>query len=164
MPVSHGKPSTRILRCVAALALSLLMPLPAQTAKPASYLRGFDQARAIIETSNNICIVLDIYLADSPEQQGQGLMFIDQMDELEGMLFSYTRVGMISMWMKNTHISLDMLFIHGDGEIAGIARNTTPMSTKTITSPEPVPFVLEVNGGMAERWKIEIGNRLLAIN
>ncbi|MFW2403960.1 MAG: DUF192 domain-containing protein [Gammaproteobacteria bacterium] len=153
-----------IQRCAIVIALSLLSPPSVHAARPASYLRDFGQARAIIETSNNICVVLDIYLADSREQHGQGLMFIDQMDELEGMLFRYSRVGLISMWMKNTHIPLDMLFIRGDGEIAGIARNTTPMSTKTITSPEPVPFVLELNGGMTERWKIETGNRLLAIN
>jgi hypothetical protein len=164
MPVNFTTLTTHIRRCAIALAMSLLIPLPTHAAKPASYLRGFSQARAIIETANNICVVLDIYLADSREQHGQGLMFIDQMDELEGMLFRYSRVGMISMWMKNTHISLDMLFIRSDGEIAGITRNTTPMSTKTITSPEPVPFVLELNGGMTERWKIETGNRLLAIN
>ena len=91
-------------------------------------------------------------------------MFIDQMDELEGMLFRYDRVATINMWMKNTHIPLDMAFIRGDGTIAGIERRTQPMSTKRISSPEPVPFVLELNGGTTERWGIEPGNRLLAIN
>jgi len=136
----------------------------AVAARPAGYLRGFTQTRAIIETSGRSCLMLEIYLADSAEQHRQGLMFIDQMDEFEGMLFRYDQVAMIHMWMKNTHIPLDMVFIRGDGEIAGIARQTTPMSTKRISSPEPVPLVLELNGGMTERWRIEPGNRLLTTN
>jgi uncharacterized membrane protein (UPF0127 family) len=150
---------------VALLILCMLaIALPARAARPAGYLRGFTQTRAIIETSGRVCLMLEIYLADSPEQHRQGLMFIDQMDEFEGMLFRYDQNAMIHMWMKNTHIPLDMVFIRGDGEIAGIARRTTPMSTQRISSPEPVPFVLELNGGMTERWQIEPGNRLLTIN
>ncbi len=118
----------------------------------------------IVETSRIFCLVLDAYLADTPDQHRQGLMFIDQMGEFEGMLFRYDREATINMWMKNTHISLDMVFIRGDGEIAGIARRTKPMTTTRISSPEPVSLVLEVNGGMTERWGIEPGNRLLAIN
>lgn len=152
------------LRGVCLIACMLTVAVPAGAARPSRHLIGFTQTRAIIETSGHVCLVLEIYLADSPDQHRQGLMFIDQMDEFEGMLFRYERIAMIHMWMKNTHIPLDMVFIHGDGEIAGIARNTTPMSTQRISSPEAVPFVLELNGGMTERWQIEAGNRLLAIN
>ena len=152
------------LRSALLIACLLAIVVPAGGARPTGYLRGFTQTRAIIETSGHVCLVLEIYLADSPDQHRQGLMFIDQMDEFEGMLFRYERVAMIHMWMKNTHIPLDMVFIRGDGEISGIARRTTPMSTKRISSPEPVPLVLELNGGMTERWQIEPGNRLLAIN
>ena len=132
--------------------------------RPASYVRNFAQARAIIETSRNVCLVLDLFLADTADQRRQGLMFIDEMDEFEGMLFRYERAARINMWMKNTHIPLDMLFIRGDGAIAGIERRTRPMTTTRISSPEAVPFVLELNGGMTERWGIEPGNRLLTIN
>lgn len=150
--------------CAMLIAWILGVAQPAAAAKPEEYLGGFARTRAIIETSRNICLMLDIYVADTAAQHRQGLMFIDQMDEFEGMLFRYDRVAMIHMWMKNTHIPLDMVFIRGDGEIAGITLRTQPMSTKRISSPEPVPFVLELNGGMTERWKIEPGNRLLAIN
>lgn len=147
-----------------AAGLLLCVSLPAMTARPSSYLRDFGTARAVIETSQLVCIVVDIYVADTSRQHSQGLMFIEQMDEYEGMLFRYPRDSILRMWMKNTYIPLDMLFIRSDGEIAGIARNTTPMSTETIQSPEPVRFVLELNGGMTERWRIETGNRLLAID
>lgn len=147
------------------ISVCLLMAASAAYgARPSSHLRGFTQTRAIVETSNSICLMLEIYLADTPAQHRQGLMFIDQMGEFEGMLFRYDRVAMINMWMKNTHIPLDMVFIRADGEIVGIAERTTPMSTDRISSPEPVPFVLELNGGMTGRWYIEPGNRLLSIN
>ncbi len=58
------------------------------------------------------------------------------------------------MWMKNTLISLDMLFIRGNQRIASIAENTTPLSTDTIYSGEPVQIVLELNAGSAQRWNI----------
>lgn len=143
------------LLCLIALANT------AGSAEPAGYLQGFDRTRAIIETSGIVCLMLELYLADTPKQHAQGLMFIDHMDEFEGMLFRYDRDATMIMWMKNTHISLDMLFIRSDGEIAHIARRTRPMSTERIPSSQPVRFVLELNGGMTDRWSIEPGDRLL---
>lgn len=91
-------------------------------------------------------------------------MYIEQMDEWEGMLFTYPQPVAMTMWMKNTYISLDMLFIRQDGTISSIAKNTTPLSTSRISSAEPVPMVLELNAGFTDRWLIEPGNRLLTIN
>jgi uncharacterized membrane protein (UPF0127 family) len=132
-------------------------------AEPAHYLSAFARTHAIVQTSGITCLVLDIYLADTSAEQRQGLMFIERMDEFEGMLFRYSRAAIIKMWMKNTLIPLDMLFIRGDGEIVGIAQRTQPMSTQQISSPEPVSLVLELNGGMSERWRIAPGSRLLSI-
>lgn len=148
---------------LAAMALTFACNI-ALAIRPAAYVRDFAQARAIIETSRNVCLVLELYLAETPEQHRQGLMFIERMDAREGMLFRYARAATLSMWMKNTRISLDMLFIRADGSVAGIERRTKPMTTTRITSPEPVPFVLELNGGGAELWGIEPGNRLLTVN
>lgn len=158
----HPDGMSRLVAICAAVG-ALCFASMAGAARPAHYLRDFQRTRAIIETSRNVCLVLDLYLAESGEQHRQGLMFIDEMDEFEGMLFRYGRTASISMWMKNTHIPLDMVFIRGDGVIAGIAERTKPMTTTRITSPEPVPFVLELNGGMTERWGIGRGNRLLVI-
>lgn len=152
------------LHRVAAIALLLSAAPSASGIQPESYVRNFAQTRIIVETSRIACLMLDAYLADTPDQHRQGLMFIDRMEEFEGMLFRYDREATINMWMKNTHISLDMVFIRSDGEIAGVERRTRPMTTTRISSPEPVSLVLEVNGGMTERWGIETGNRLLAVN
>lgn len=151
-------------RCALLITLLATAADPAFGIRPREYVRNFEQTRAIIETSHNVCLVLDIFLADTSEQQRQGLMFIDRMEENEGMLFRYQRDVMIHMWMKNTRIPLDMVFIRSDGEIVGIERRTKPMTTTRISSPAPVPFVLELNGGMTERNGIESGNRLLVIN
>jgi uncharacterized membrane protein (UPF0127 family) len=135
----------------------------ALAARPARYLADFSTTTAIIETSALSCLAISIYLADSGPQQSQGLMRIEQLDEFEGMLFRYRKPAMITMWMKNTYISLDMVFIRQDGRVAGIASHTTPMSTTRITSPEPITMVLELNAGFTTDKSFVTGDRLLAV-
>jgi uncharacterized membrane protein (UPF0127 family) len=135
-----------------------------EAANPSRFLVEFRQTRAIMESSRNTCLLLNIYLAENSTQRAQGLMFIEQMDEAEGMLFTYPEPIGMTMWMKNTYISLDMLFIRQDGTISSIAKNTVPLSTSRISSSEPVPMVLELNAGFTDRWGIGPGNRLLTIN
>ena len=77
-----------------------------------------------------------------------------------GMLFDFARVQPISMWMQNTYIPLDMIFIRADGSIARIAENAEPLSTRTIPSGEPVLAVLEVIGGTAARLGVKPGDRV----
>lgn len=150
---------------VPAIALLIIGTITApQAARPARLLTNFSTSTAIIETSAISCLAIDIYLADTAPQQRQGLMHIEQLDEYEGMLFRYSEPATITMWMKNTYISLDMLFIKQDGRIAMVARQTTPMSTAHINASEPVTMVLELNAGFAEQKQIEPGDRLLAIN
>lgn len=135
-----------------------------EAANPTRFLVDFRQSRAVIESSGHSCLLLSIYLAETSTQRAQGLMFIEQMDEMEGMLFTYPQPIGMTMWMKNTYISLDMLFIRQDSTISNIEKNTTPLSTSRISSSEPVPMVLELNAGFSDRWLIEPGNRLLTIN
>ena len=135
-----------------------------EAANPARFLVDFRQYQAVIESSGHSCLLLNIYLAETSTQRAQGLMFIEQMDEMEGMLFTYPQPVGMTMWMKNTYISLDMLFIRQDGTISNIEKNTTPLSTSRISSSEPVPMVLELNAGFSDHWLIEPGNRLLTIN
>ncbi len=136
----------------------------AHAAKPARYLTDFAVTTGIIETSGLSCLAIYLYLADSPSQQARGLMRIEWLEKYEGMLFRYREPALITMWMKNTYIPLDMVFIRRDGRIAGIAGHTTPMSTKRITSPGPVSMVLELNAGFAEEQQLEAGDRLLAVD
>ena len=93
-------------------------------------------------------------------ERAQGLMFRRSLAADRGMLFDFERVEPVSMWMKNTYISLDMLFIRPDGTIARIAADTEPLSTRTISSGEPVVGVLEVAAGTAARLGIKAGDRV----
>lgn len=103
-----------------------------------------------------------VELALTPDQQSQGLMYRREMAADAGMLFDYgaDRSG-IAMWMKNTFIPLDMLFIKANGEILNIAERTVPQSLATISAAGPVRAVLELNGGTASRLKIRPGDKVL---
>lgn len=92
-----------------------------------------------------------VELALTNPQRATGLMHREQMDENAGMLFRFDRVQPVLMWMKNTLIPLDMIFIRPDGTVADIHYNAIPHSEEVIESNEPVLYVLEVNGGVAEK-------------
>ena len=92
--------------------------------------------------------------------RAQGLMYRRSLAPDRGMLFDFGRVEPVSMWMKNTYLSLDMLFIRPDGTIARIAADTEPLSTRTISSGEPVNGVLELPAGTAARLRIKAGDRV----
>jgi len=130
-------------------------------AEPADLLQEFNRAQLIIDSSSRGCILFDIYIANSSKQRSQGLMFIRAMGEYEGMLFIYSQSAEISMWMKNTLIPLDMLFIDGQLKVAVIHRDATPLSTDIISSGVPVNGVLELNGGSAKKFGIEPGDRII---
>jgi uncharacterized membrane protein (UPF0127 family) len=104
--------------------------------------------------------IFQVEVARTPDQRSQGLMYRKSMPADHGMLFDFERVEPVSMWMKNTYIPLDMLFIRPDGTIARIAANTEPLSTRTISSGEPVLSVLELNAGSAALHGIRPGDRV----
>ena len=87
-------------------------------------------------------------------------MFRRQLDENAGMLFDFHTSGIVRMWMKNTYIPLDMLFIRSDGVIANVANDTVPHSTAVIASDGPVRYVLEINAGLAKQLGIKKGSRV----
>jgi uncharacterized membrane protein (UPF0127 family) len=102
-----------------------------------------------------------VELALTTAQHQQGLMFRREMATDSGMLFDFgPRPRRASMWMKNTYIPLDMLFIKADGQIESIAERTTPHSLEAISSRGLVRYVLEVNGGTAARLGISSGDRV----
>lgn len=92
--------------------------------------------------------------------RARGLMYRRTMPPDHGMLFDFQAVAPVAMWMKNTYLPLDMLFIRADGTIAKIAAETEPLSTKVIPSNEPVLSVLELNAGTAARLKLHAGDRV----
>lgn len=102
----------------------------------------------------------DIWVADTPERQSQGLMFVRSLPEQRGMLFVHESPKPIGMWMKNTYIPLDMVFIDAQGHIQQIVAQTTPHSLETIRSNQPALAVLEIGGGEAQRLGLKPGQRV----
>ena len=88
-------------------------------------------------------------------------MFVRNLPETTGMLFVYPGEAYQSMWMKNTFIPLDVLFAKSDGRVSSIEKDTTPQSLKSISSTEPVKYVLELNAGITDTLSIEVGSRLI---
>jgi uncharacterized membrane protein (UPF0127 family) len=101
-----------------------------------------------------------VEVARTEADRAQGLMFRRSMQADRGMLFDFGRVEPVAMWMQNTYLPLDMLFVRPDGTIARIAANTEPLSTRTIPSGEPVLAVLELNAGTSARLGIKAGDRI----
>ena len=137
------------------LALLVLIFFPA-----GPHWRGAaDQTTLEIVTKSGVR-VFQVELAVTNEERATGLMHRKALAEGRGMLFDFKPDQEVSMWMKNTYISLDMIFIRGDGRISRIAENTTPLSEAIIPSRGPVAAVLEVAGGTARKFGIAPGDRV----
>jgi uncharacterized membrane protein (UPF0127 family) len=104
--------------------------------------------------------VFSVEVVANDADRAKGLMFRKELPEGQGMLFDFQRDQDIAMWMKNTYIPLDMIFIASDGRIRRIAENTEPLSERIIPSGGPVRGVLEVIGGTARRLGIAPGDRV----
>ena len=104
--------------------------------------------------------VFSVEFVANDADRAKGLMFRRELPEGRGMLFDFGREQEVSMWMQNTYIPLDMIFITGDGRIRRIAENTEPLSTNVIPSGGPVRGVLEVIGGTARKLGIRPGDRV----
>jgi uncharacterized membrane protein (UPF0127 family) len=102
-----------------------------------------------------------VEVARTGRQHATGLMYRRRLARDAGMLFLYKVSEPVIMWMKNTFIPLDMLFLAGDGRIMSMAQRTVPHSTANIPSGGPVMAVLEVNGGTVARLGISIGDRVI---
>jgi len=105
-------------------------------------------------------VAFTIELALTPEEQARGLMFRNSLAERHGMLFDFGAEREVNMWMKNTLIPLDMLFIRADGTIHHIAAQTEPLSLDVIGSGGDVKAVLEIAGGAAKTLGIAQGAKV----
>ncbi|VAV93842.1 hypothetical protein MNBD_ALPHA01-818 [hydrothermal vent metagenome] len=102
-----------------------------------------------------------VELAVTMPQRARGLMYRKYMPPRNGMLFLFEEKQMVTMWMENTYISLDIIFIDQKGTIVHIAKSAAPMSRDYIHSTVPVISVLELNGGATDRLKIQAGDRII---
>ncbi len=114
----------------------------------------------LIVSADEACHRFRIYLAETREQQLRGLMFVRDMAPTTGMLFVYERPGRLSIWMKNTFISLDVVFVRDTGEVSSIFRDAEPQSLRSMRSTETVQYVLELNAGTSARLGINPGSLL----
>ncbi len=145
---------------LAALAILLLWsgPAAAWTQPPEDGVaQSLPLAPVTVETRKGD-VALRAQIADTDARRQTGLMFRRSMPETEGMLFVFPSVREVSFWMKNTYISLDILFIDGDGTIVNIVRDTVPFSLAPIPSGRPARGVLEINAGASTRLGIEVGD------
>jgi len=103
-------------------------------------------------------VAFDVEIADTPARQALGLMYRTELPERSGMLFPYKTAREITMWMRNTYIPLDMVFIRADGSVHRIAEMTEPHSEEIVASKGAVTAVLEIAGGAARRLGLKAGD------
>ena len=135
------------------MILAVLLAFP-QTSRADSH------SGAVVVHSDNGSHTFSVEIMRSQQERSKGLMFRKILAPDTGMLFDFGDPRPVSMWMKNTYISLDMLFISEKGIVHKIAANTTPHSTEIISSNSQVRYVLEINGGMSAKLGIKVGNRV----
>ena len=136
---------------IVVFGIGLAMNSPDALAEPLA------NATIEIHTGNGVRS-LSVEIADSPTAQARGLMYRQKLAANTGMLFLYAGPQEITMWMRNTYISLDMVFIKNDGRIHRIARHTEPFSEALINSEGLVTAVLEIAAGEAEALGVKIGD------
>ncbi len=121
---------------------------------------AFKRRSIMISSSNQSCNHFVVWLAETRNQQTRGLMYVKSLPKNTGMLFIYPNSNIRAMWMKNTFISLDMIFIDENGIVSSIEKNTEPQSLKTIRSEKPIKYVLELAGGKTDQIKLIEGDHI----
>jgi uncharacterized membrane protein (UPF0127 family) len=148
----------RALLAMPALLATVLPPMGAR-AQTGPQPRLPEEALVIV-TRDGTRHAFRVEMAIDPQQQMVGLMFREQVGPEEGMLFDWGAPRESAMWMRNTLVPLDMLFITADGRVHRIAERTVPHSLASIESRGPVRATLELAGGTAERLGIRVGDRV----
>jgi uncharacterized membrane protein (UPF0127 family) len=114
----------------------------------------------ISDSTNARKAVIDIEIADTDYDRQLGLMKRISMEEKQGMLFIFPAEAMQSFWMRNTLISLDMIFINSNKKIITIHKNTKVLSDQSYQSSAPAQYVLEVNAGFTDKYNIQAGDKI----
>tara|TARA_B100001123_G_C15331394_1_gene1031313 strand:+ start:1592 stop:2062 length:471 start_codon:yes stop_codon:yes gene_type:complete len=125
---------------------------------------AFDKSILLISANEHACYRFDVYLAVTSEQRRRGLMFVQNLPKFTGMLFIYPTSRILSIWMKNTYIPLDIVFFDTAGQIVNIHKNAEPHTLISRRSAAEVNYVLELNGGTAEELSIDTSSRVLLLD
>jgi uncharacterized membrane protein (UPF0127 family) len=138
---------------VALMAIAAASVLPSRT--------GWSATVEVLEIASQTGVhSFSVEVVASDEERSRGLMFRKELPEGKGMLFDFIAEQPVAFWMKNTYVSLDMIFIRADGRILSIAENTEPLSERQIPSGGSVRGVLEVVAGTAKKLGIKPGDRV----
>jgi uncharacterized membrane protein (UPF0127 family) len=105
-----------------------------------------------------------LYSTETSEELIKGLMFVEHLPQNVGMLFNFDRMDYHSIWMKNTILSLDILFLNNELQIIDIVKCATPLSTKSIGSKMKSKYIIELNCGTVDTYNIKIGNKIVNTN
>jgi uncharacterized protein len=149
------------------MALSILSLIPRGfVLQPCAIVLAFalgcaaDGPTATIHRADGSTVSVALEVMDTPAGRERGMMYRTSNPEDHGMLFVFPEEIVHPFWMKNTLISLDMLFIAADGRIVGIHPDAVPLSTNSMSVGKPSLYVLEVNGGWAARNNVREGDRI----
>ena len=156
-----SRTAAALVLAVCLLALAPLRPGFAQSA-PIEDLAAFPRTKLEIHSRTQPPSVqsFDVWIANTPARQEQGLMYVRDLPAGQGMIFPEQPPRVMNMWMKNCYISMDMVFISPQGRISKIIARAKPMSEDTLSSDTPVGAVLEIGAGEAARLQLRVGDRV----
>ncbi|MDM9644542.1 DUF192 domain-containing protein [Rhizobium sp. S163] len=146
--------SHRIRSAFLALFFMLALPTFAQSVVK------FDKEPLVIETTAGQKYNFTVEIADTNEQRQRGLMYRQDMAADAGMIFDFGASKRVQMWMENTVLPLDMLFVDRAGIVRGVKQNAVPYSRDIIDSVSPVKYVIELNAGAAAKLGLKAGDRV----
>lgn len=118
------------------------------------------EAELSILKDGNVLKTIDIEYADTPEERSLGLMYRKGMAENQGMLFIFPEEEERSFYMRNTEFSLDIIYLDKDKKVVSIAKKAKPFDETSLLSEAPAMYVLEINGGLSDKWGIEKGDSI----
>jgi uncharacterized protein len=139
-------------------ALFFIIAFPALSQQPMT----FDKEPLIIQTASGKKLNFTVEIADTNEQRQRGLMYRKEMAEDAGMIFDFGVSRRVQMWMENTILPLDMLFVDSTGTIRNIKQNAIPYSQDIIDSITDVKYVIELNAGITAKLGIKPGDRVIS--
>jgi uncharacterized membrane protein (UPF0127 family) len=137
---------------------ALLAAQPAAPLDLATYPRT--QLTVHAQSSPGKPLTFNVWVADTPERAEQGLMFVRDLPESMGMVFPLDPPRVENMWMKNTYIELDMLFVAADGRVTKIIERAHPLSLDNLSSDKPVSAVVELRGGAVAHLGLKVGDKV----
>ena len=148
------------MKVLTASCFCLILPTLFVSAQLASPLHRLPTTDLLVHSTDGARVHFRTVVAQNLEDLRQGLMHVKHLPANQTMLFLYNPPRPASMWMKNTHISLDMWWLDAGWRIVHIESNTTPLSLASLSFDQPVRAVLETNAGLSKTLGISIGDRV----